>query len=104
MIEIKAIIESIKADRIWITDHADEEANNELISLKMARESVSTGEIIEQYPNDKPYPSCLIFSRLENGDPIHTIWAFNKEMNSSVLITMYRPDPQKWIDNKIRRT
>ena len=48
MIEIEAIIESIKADRIWVTDHADEEANNELISLKEARESVSTGEIIEQ--------------------------------------------------------
>ena len=55
MIEIEAIIESIKAERIRITDHADEEANNDLISLKKARESISTGEIIEQYPDDKPY-------------------------------------------------
>jgi hypothetical protein len=103
MITIEAILESIKTDRIRITDHADEEAGNDQVSLKKARESISTGEIIEQYPDDKPYPSCLIFSKLANGDPIHTVWAFNNETNSSVLITIYRPDPQKWIDNKIRR-
>jgi len=101
--EIKEIIESIKEERIRITDHADEEANNDLISLREARESVLAGEIIEQYPDDKPYPSCLVFSRLENNDPIHTVWAFNSATNSSVLITIYRPDSERWIDDKIRR-
>ena len=104
MIEIEAIIESIKAKRIRITDHADEEADNDRISLVEAFETISTGEIIEQYPDDKPYASCLIFSKLENGDPIHTVWALNRETNSSVLITIYRPDPRIWIDGKIRRT
>ena len=104
MIEIQSIIESIKAKRLRVTDHADEEANNDLISIKEALETISAGEIIEQYPDDKPYPSCLIFSRLESGDPIHTVWAFNRATNASVLITTYRPDPRRWIDGKIRRT
>jgi len=104
MIEIEAIIENIKAKRFRITDHADEEANNDRISLIEALEMISTGEIIEQYPDDKPYASCLIFSKLESGDHIHTVWAFNRATNSSVLITTYRPDPRIWLDGKIRRT
>ena len=104
MIEIEAIIKSIKDKRFRITDHADEEANNDRISLREAFKTISTtGEIIEQYPDDKPYPSCLIFSTLQSNDLIHTVWAFNQKTQSSVLITIYRPDPQKWINGKIRR-
>lgn len=104
MIEIEAIIESIKAKRVRVTDHADEEANNDGISLREALDTISTGETIEQYPDDKPFPSCLIFSKLRSGDPIHTVWAFNRTTKSSVLITTYRPDPRRWIDGKTRRT
>jgi len=104
MLEIRSIIESIKAKRFRITDHADEEAHNDRIRLSEALETISRGEILEQYPDDKPYPSCLIFSRLKSGDSIHTVWAFNGATNSSVLITTYRPDPRRWIDGKIRRT
>jgi hypothetical protein len=104
MIEIHSIIESIKARKFRITDHADEEAYNDQIPLSKALDTISLGEILEQYPDDKPYPSCLIFSKLESGDPVHTVWAFNRATNSSVLITTYRPDPRKWIDGKIRRT
>lgn len=104
MIEIKNITESIQANRFRVTDHADEEAGNDEISLVQAFESIPNGEIIEHYPEDVPYPSCLIYSRLKDGDPIHTVWAFNPETNASVLITAYRPDPSRWIDGKIRRT
>jgi len=104
MIEIGTIIESIKANRFRITDHADEEADNDRISLVQAFDSIPNGIIIEHYPEDSPYPSCLIYSRLENGDPIHTVWAFNPGTNASVLITTYRPDPRRWIEGKIRRT
>ena len=104
MIRIEAIIESIKARRFRITEHADEEANDDEISLTQAFDSIARGEIIEQYPDDEPYPSCLIFSRLESGDAIHTVWAFNFATSSSVLITTYRPDPGRWIDGKTRRT
>ena len=103
MIEIEAIIESIKAKRFRITDHADEEANNDRISLTEALETISTGEILEQYPDDKPYPSCLIFSRLRSNEPIHTVWAFNEATKASALVTTYRPDPRRWINGKIRR-
>jgi hypothetical protein len=103
MIEIEAILESIKAKRVRITDHADEEASNDRISLMEALDTISAGEIIEQYPDDKPYPSCLIFSRLRSNEPVHTVWAFNDATKASALITTHRPDPRRWINGKIRR-
>jgi hypothetical protein len=103
MIIIEDIIGSIKTRRIRITDHADEEAYNDTLSLEEIYSSVLTGEIIEQYPDDKPYPSCLIYGKNIKDEPIHSVWAYNIETKATVLITVYRPDPEKWIDWKIRR-
>jgi len=77
MILIEDIIESIKNRRIRITDHADEEAYNDTLSLEEIYSSVLTGEIIEQYPDDKPYPSCLIYGKNIKNEPIHSVWAYN---------------------------
>lgn len=104
MINIDDIIESIKANRLRITDHADEEAQDDELSFEEIFTSVLRGEIIEQYPNDKPYPSCLVLGRNLKNEPIHSVWAYNKETKASVLITVYRPDPKKWMEDwKTRR-
>ena len=41
------------------------------------REVIVQGEIIEDYPDDTPYPSCLV-SGLANGRPLHFVLAYNK--------------------------
>lgn len=64
--------------------------------------SVNNGEIIEEYPNDKPYPSYLIYGRVEDGNPIHSVWAYSSESRIAILITVYRPDPNSWINWKER--
>jgi len=79
MIEIKVIVESIEGNKVMITDHADEEAYNDRLSFNDILASISAGEIIEQYPEDKPYPSCLILSRNVKAELIHTVWAYNNE-------------------------
>jgi len=103
MIEIESIAESIKSNRVRITDHADEEASNDDLSCNEIFNSIPTGEIIEQYPDDKPYPSCLILSKNLKDEPIHSVWAYNRVTKASALITVYRPDPDQWIDWKVRR-
>ena len=47
MIKIEAIIESIRSEKIRITDHADEEAYNDRLSFNEILPSISVGEIIE---------------------------------------------------------
>jgi len=58
--EITDIIEAIQANRVRITDHADEEAEADQLMFDEIYFSVLHGEIIEDYPTDQPYPSCLI--------------------------------------------
>ena len=100
---IKNIIEAIQSNRVRITDHADEEAQSDHLFLKDIFNSVMKGEIIEDYPNDRPYPSCLIFGTARPKEPIHSVWAYNSDSKFAVLITVYRPDPERWVDWRKRR-
>jgi hypothetical protein len=102
-LEIEKIITAIALKQIKITDHADEEAFDDKLALDQIIQSVQKGEIIENYPKDKPYPSCLILGNDANENPIHSVWAYNKINGWAVLITVYRPDSKKWIKWKIRR-
>lgn len=101
VIDLGLIAEAIRLNHIRITDHADEEAVADRISIEQALKGIAASEIIEQYPNDKPYPSCLIYS--ESDGPLHSVWAYNEVSSWAVLITVYRPDPQRWIDWRVRK-
>ena len=100
---ISDIVEAIRGNRIRITDHADEEAVADKLTLEEIFFSAVHGEIIEDYPTSNPYPSCLIYGQTFGGDPIHAVWAYNEQTQWAVLITVYRPDPDRWIDWRKRR-
>jgi len=100
---IANIIEAIQSNRFRVTDHADEEASSDRLTLDQICVSVLDGEIIEDYPTDKPYPSCLIHGKTPSGNHIHSVWAYNQETRWAVLVTVYRPDPKRWVNWKKRR-
>ena len=102
-IDIAKIIKAIEGGKIRISDHADEEAKNDAISYEEIFFSVIGGEIIEQYPKDKPYPSCLIYGMTFRGEPIHSVWAYNGKTQWAVLVTVYRPSSDKWANWRERR-
>jgi hypothetical protein len=58
------------------------------------RAVVLSGEVILDYPNDTPYPSCLILGWVD-GNPIHVLTA-QAENNLTIVITAYYPDPKLW--------
>lgn len=101
--DIQDIVVAIIHDHVRITDHADEEAQADDLSFDEIFGSIFRGEIIEEYPDDWPYPSCLVYSQTFGGDPVHSVWAYNEENGWAVLVTVYRPDPERWIDWRIRR-
>jgi hypothetical protein len=101
---INNIIVAINLNQVIVTRHAREEAENDNLIIDEIHFSVTTGEIIKNYPHDKPYPSCLIYGQNEKGDPIHSVWAYNEVTGFAVLITVYRPDPNQWIDWRIKKT
>ena len=102
---IQNIIRSIQSRRVRITDHADEEAENDQLSLDEVYFSVFEGEIIESYwRRNQPYPRCLISGQTPDGEDVHSVWEYNKETQWAVLVTVYRPDPAQWIEGHKRKT
>jgi hypothetical protein len=101
--DIAVIIQAIQANCVRITDHADEEAEADHLTFDEIYFSVLHGEIIENCPTAKPYPSCLIFGQTFSGAPVHSVWAYNANNQWAVVITVYKPDPKRWINWRERR-
>lgn len=101
--DIADIIKAIQANCVNITQHARKEAREDSLLLDEIFYSTQNGEVIEDYPTDTPYPSCLIYGQNQAGDPVHSVWAYAADSQIAVLITVYRPDPNRWIEWKIRR-
>lgn len=63
---------------------------------------IQTGEVIEDYPEDRRGHSCLIFGMGLRGRPVHVVCSPKDEYLA--VITAYVPDPQKWsTDFRVRR-
>ena len=91
--------------RLKWTRHALEEMLLEEfgeISENEVKQALKNGEIIEDYPSDLPFPSCLVYGRAKNNRPLHVVCAPVFEEKILVVITVYEPDAAKWIDFKRR--
>ena len=60
-------------------------------------------DVIEDYPDDKYGPSCLILGFTDAGRPLHIQCSYPSRPVIKI-ITLYQPDPELWIDHRIRRT
>jgi hypothetical protein len=81
------------------TDHARKEMDEEpfgRISVAELLHALSIGEIIEEYPEDKPYPSALILGRTAESRPLHVVCAPVLAEQRLIIITTYEPDPARW--------
>lgn len=68
------------------------------ISDEAVKHVLQTGEAIENYPDDKPYPSQLILGWSGNR-PLHVVVAENNVDDEIIVITVYEPDRDRWNDN-----
>ena len=53
-----------------------------------------TGELIEEYPTDYPYPSCLVLGKSVHDKPLHAVIGIGG--GYIWIITAYFPDELKW--------
>lgn len=90
------------AEHYAVTEHARIRLYERGITLDDVMCCVSNSEIIEQYENDKPLPSCLVLGMAVRGKFIHIVVSHDDEF--IYLITAYYPDEQQWdSDFKTRR-
>ena len=94
----------MKYRNIIFTGHSIQRIFEREIEPEDIEVSVANGEIIEEYPDDKPYPSFLILNFI-NGEPIHVVFSFDKDNGTIYIVTAYFPDISIWDETfKIRRS
>ena len=102
-IDIAEIREMISAGLIIWTEHLALRLKERGIKRADVIECLENGEIIEQYPDDMPFQSCLILGMAASGNPIHVVCALD-HCTSCCIITAYSPSLDKWEpDNKTRK-
>ena len=97
-----AIQKKINSEQFEFSKHAVDQSIVRKISVQELREAVVRGEVIEDYPNDKYGPSCLIYGRTASGRPVHVQCSYPSRPLIKI-ITVYEPDPTRWQNFKTRR-
>lgn len=72
------------------------------VSADDIRHVLETGVIIENYPDDQPYPSRLVMGWCGER-PLHVVAADNAEAQETIVITVYEPDSDQWESGFTRR-
>lgn len=84
--------------------HASKRLFERQISDNDVEYLLKNGEIIERYDDDYPLPSLLINGHTENKRPLHLVVAINENEKQLIIVTVYEPNPIKWLNNFSRRT
>jgi hypothetical protein len=96
MLQIEDIRRLCTDETIVLTEHLITRMRQRNIRLEDIRNTIANGQIIEQYPADYPFPSCLV-----NWDNIHVVCSVDN--GHLYFITAYRPSGKKWEANGIKR-
>lgn len=102
MTRIEKIRQKIAKKQFEFSQHAVDQSIIRHISVQELREAIATGDIIEDYPDDKYGPSCLILGFTAANRPVHIQCSYPSRPLVKI-ITLYEPDPALWIDGKVRR-
>ena len=87
---------------IALTKHANDRLRERGINIDDIKYAIQHGEIIRQYEDDKPFQSCLLLGKAENGEDIHVV--ASTDAGTLYIITAYYPDNTEWeLDLKTRR-
>ncbi len=101
-----ALIEQLRGkvstDQFELSKHAVDQSIIRRIGMQELREAVATGEVIEDHPDDKYGPSCLVVGETSGGRPLH-IQCSHPSRTPVRIITLYEPTPDRWVGFRRRR-
>lgn len=102
MKSLEQIRRQLAAGEFEFTRHAFKRSVERNISESEIREIASSAEMIEDYPDDKYSPSCLLLGLTEEDRPLHIQVSF-ADTEKVRIITLYEPDTEEWVDFRKRR-
>ncbi len=100
-INIDMIRRMVKHEKIRWTNHVIVRLFQRNITQEDIKNALLNGEIIEEYENDYPFPSCLVYGINLKDEILHIVCGSDGE--ELWIITAYYPDNIKWKDDKKTR-
>jgi hypothetical protein len=88
--------------RFEFSKHAVDQTILREITTEEIRQVLADSEVLENYPSDKYGPSCLVLGFTQAGRPLH-IHCTHPTREPMKIITVYEPDPLRWVDFRQRR-
>ena len=97
--DLETLRGAFHAHEYLLTEHASERAAQRGILAAEIEQAIETGEVIEDYPEDKYGPSCLIYGRLSGRRDLHVQVSYPAPYR---VITVYEPNPDEWESGRTR--
>ena len=92
---IDQLRDKIRRGLVEYSLHATRQLIARNITPEEVTQSVLAGEVIEDYPQDKYGPSCLLLGRTLNQRVLH-VQCTHPSRPLVKVITAYEPDPAEW--------
>jgi Domain of unknown function (DUF4258) len=94
----------VRAGDYIVSRHGFRELAADDIVAEDALAGVETAFVVEEYLESRKEPSVLVLEHDRDGRPIHVMWGVPKNAGRpAMLVTAYRPAPQRWSHDFKRR-
>ena len=102
MKSLETIQNQLSMGEFEFSRHALKRVVERNISDQEIRQAGAQARVIEDYPDDKYSPSCLLLGFTETARPLH-VQVTLADTDLAKIITLYEPDPNEWVNYSQRR-
>lgn len=94
----------VRSGDVRVSEHGYDELADDGLSVKELLSGVADAVPVEEYPDYPKGPAILLLQKDRSGRAVHVVWGIPKGHKSPVvLVTAYRPDPERWDATFLRR-